>query len=113
MPSAVHGRSHHALGRRDYRGPEGSEKEILLHSDNPRFCSEGLRSLLWSLRMFDVYLSNKHDLLVVRRGLPVPLNGRPGKWRKSKKVIRVSNEIASAVERQGYYMRKLRTVTKR
>ena len=32
-----------------------------------------------------------------------------GTWRKSKKRVRkVSDEISSALQRQGYYMRKLR-----
>ena len=35
--------------------------------------------------------------------------GEQGKWRKSKKrVIKVSDEIRSTLQRQGYYMRKLR-----
>ena len=58
--------------------------------------------------MFDVYLNNRRDLLVVRKGLPIPLGRAPGKWRKSKKkVVKVSDEIRSAVQRQGYYVRKL------
>lgn len=58
--------------------------------------------------MFDVYLSEKRDLLVVSRGLPIPV-GMLGRWRKSKKkVVKVSDEIKSAVKRQGYYVRKLR-----
>ena len=58
--------------------------------------------------MFDVYLSGKRDLLVVRKGLPVP-TGKSGRWRKSKKkVLKVSDEIKSAVQREGYYLRKLR-----
>ena len=58
--------------------------------------------------MFDVYLNGKRDLLVVRKGLPVP-TGQSGRWRKSKKkVLKVSDEIKSAVQRQGYYVRKLR-----
>ena len=58
--------------------------------------------------MFDVYLSGKRDLLVVSRGLPIP-DGKSGRWRKSrKKVVKVSDEIKSAVQRQGYYVRKLR-----
>jgi hypothetical protein len=58
--------------------------------------------------MFDVYLNGKRDLLVVRKGLPVP-TGKSGRWRKSKKkVLKVSDEIKSAVQRQGYYVRKLR-----
>lgn len=59
--------------------------------------------------MFDVYLSDKRDLLVVRKGFPVPLGGTSGRWHKRrKKVLKVSNEIELTVQRQGYYMRKLR-----
>lgn len=59
--------------------------------------------------MFDVYLSDKHDLLVVRKGIPIPLVGTLGRWRKrKKKVLKVSDEIKSTVQRQGYYMRKVR-----
>ena len=59
--------------------------------------------------MVDVYLSDKRDLLVVKRGFPMPLLGAPGKWRKSKKrVVKVSDEISSALQRQGYYTRKLK-----
>ena len=57
--------------------------------------------------MFDVYLSYRRDLLIVRKGssLPISVSGR---WRKRKrKVISVSGEIRSAIERQGYYMRKV------
>jgi hypothetical protein len=58
--------------------------------------------------MFDVYLNDRRDLLVVRKGLPIPLGRRPGKWRKRKtKVVKVSDEIRSAVQSQGYYVRKL------
>jgi len=57
--------------------------------------------------MFDVYLNERRDLLVVSKGLPIPPH-KSGRWRKSKKkVLRVSDEIKSAVQRQGYYMRKL------
>ena len=56
----------------------------------------------------DVYFNTKRDLLVVKKGFPVPLIGASGKWRKSKKrVIKISDEIRSALQRQGYYMRKL------
>lgn len=52
--------------------------------------------------MFDVYLSDKHDLLVVRKGLPIPLVGTLGRWRKrKKKVLKVGDEIKSTVQRQG------------
>nr|WP_080664176.1 hypothetical protein [Bradyrhizobium elkanii] len=57
--------------------------------------------------MFDVYLSERRDLLVLSKGLPIPTH-KSGRWRKSKKkVLKVSDEIKSAVQRQGYYMRKL------
>jgi hypothetical protein len=61
--------------------------------------------------MFDVYLNNRRDLLVVRKGLPIPLGSSSSKWRKSKKrVVMVSEEIRQAVQRHGYYMRKLRAL---
>jgi hypothetical protein len=54
-------------------------------------------------------LNTRRDLLVVTKGSPIPRIAPPGKWRKSKKrVVKVSEEIRSALERQGYYMRKLR-----
>jgi len=57
----------------------------------------------------DVYLNTRRDLLVVKKGGAMPPFASPGKWRKSKKrVFKVSDEIRSALERQGYYMRKLR-----
>jgi hypothetical protein len=58
--------------------------------------------------MFDVYLSDKRDLLVVRSGYPIPNGGASGRWRKQKKrVTLVSEEIRRAVQRQGYYIRKV------
>lgn len=58
--------------------------------------------------MFEIYLSDKCDLLVVRKGFRIPLLSTSGRWRKrSKKVLDVSDEIKSAVQRQRYYMRKL------
>ena len=59
--------------------------------------------------MFDVYLSNRRDLLVVRKGSLIPLGDRSAKWRKSKKrVASVSEEIRQAIAKQGYYMHRLR-----
>jgi hypothetical protein len=59
--------------------------------------------------MFDVYLNGRRDLLVVRRGFPIPVGAASGKWRKSKKrVVCVSEEISIAVQRRGYYMRRLK-----
>jgi hypothetical protein len=63
--------------------------------------------------MFDVYLNTKRDLLVVRNGLPIPLPDASGSWRKKKKVASVSDDIKLAVQRQGYYMRKLTDSKKR
>jgi hypothetical protein len=57
--------------------------------------------------MFDVYLNHRRELLVVRKGSKILL-GAKGKWRKrNKKVVSVSEEIGLAVQRQGYYLRKL------
>jgi hypothetical protein len=56
---------------------------------------------------FEVYLNDRRDLLVVEKGTPPPLIGPSGKWRKKKGVLKVSDEIRSAVQRQGYYLRKL------
>ena len=67
---------------------------------------------LGGLRMFDVYLNTKRDLLIVRNGLPIPLPDASGRWRKKKKVASVSEDIKLAVERQGYYMRKLTDLKK-
>ena len=59
----------------------------------------------------DVYLSTRRDLLVVKKGSPIPRVAVPGSWRKSKKrVVKVSEEIKSAIQAHGYYMRKLRDV---
>jgi len=58
--------------------------------------------------MVDVYFNTKRDLLVVKKGFPMPPIGEQGKWRKSKRVIKVSDEIRSALHRQCYYVRKLR-----
>ena len=52
-------------------------------------------------------------MLIVRKGLPFPLGSPSYKWRKSKKrVVMVSEEIRLAVQRQGYYMRKLKNLRK-
>jgi hypothetical protein len=57
--------------------------------------------------LFDVYFNEKRELLVVSKGSPMPPVGQARKWRKSKKrVTKVSNEIRTTVDRQGYYMRR-------
>jgi hypothetical protein len=83
---------------------------LLLYSCNAlpvrrRYADVGLGSTT----MFDVYLNDKRDLLVVRKGLSIPIGDTSTKWRKSKKrVVSVSEEIRQAVEKQGYYLRGLR-----
>ena len=57
--------------------------------------------------MYDVYLGGKNDLLVIRRGLPIPAK-LGGNWRKKKRTVRsVSERIRDDVEKRGYHWRKL------
>jgi len=64
--------------------------------------------------MFEVYINERRHLLVLEKGTPIPLIDASGKWRKKKKrVLKVSDEIRSAVQRQGYYLRKLSGAGKR
>ncbi|MGY8668956.1 hypothetical protein Q3C01_42255 [Bradyrhizobium sp. UFLA05-109] len=59
--------------------------------------------------MYDVYRNHKCDLLVVSKGSAIPMISSRIKWRKSRRrVFRVSDEIKSAVQRDGYYVRTLR-----
>lgn len=63
---------------------------------------------------FDVYFSEKRDLIVVSRGAPLPPLGLARKWRKSpRRAIRVSKEIEAAVAKQGYYMRRVGNLPRR
>ena len=58
--------------------------------------------------MYDVYLNEKRDrLLVVAKGQPIPIIGSPGRWRKKKGAVAVSHEIKLALERDGFYWRRL------
>jgi hypothetical protein len=58
--------------------------------------------------MFDVYLNEKRDrLLVIARGQPIPVVENAGRWRRKKGTLAVSDEIKSAVRRDGFYWRKL------
>jgi len=62
--------------------------------------------------VFDVYRNEKRGFLVLSTGSAIPAVYSQNKWRKSRKrVLKVSDEIKSAVQRQGYYVRSLR-VTK-
>lgn len=59
--------------------------------------------------MFDVYLSNRRDhLLVVAKGQPTAVHRYLGQWRKKKATVAVSDEIKMAIQRDGYYSRRLR-----
>jgi hypothetical protein len=58
--------------------------------------------------MFDVYLNDKGGrLLVIAKGLPIPSIENAGRWRKKKGAVALSDEIKSAVERDGFYWRRL------
>jgi hypothetical protein len=64
--------------------------------------------------MFDVYRNDKRDLLVLSKGTAIPVLGPRNKWSKSRKrVFKVSNEIKSAVQARGYYLRSLRATKER
>ena len=54
--------------------------------------------------MFDVYVRGKSQLLVIRRGAPLPA-GIVGGWRKKRATRTVSDEIIGAVMREGFYTR--------
>ncbi|WP_091880260.1 hypothetical protein [Bradyrhizobium sp. Rc2d] len=63
--------------------------------------------------MFDVYRNGKRDLLVLSTGSAIPGAYSAVKWRKSRKrVLKVSDEIRSTVQREGYYVRTLRVTRK-
>jgi len=64
--------------------------------------------------MFDVYLNDKRGLLlVVPKGGVIPVVGTSDRWRKKKRtVVSVSDEIRLAVQRDGYYRRRLREIVK-
>src|SRR6516225_8112728 len=60
-------------------------------------------------RLFDVYLNdNRAQLLVVAKGQSIPIRWRSGRWQRKKAAVTVSNEINMAIQRDGYYSRKLR-----
>jgi hypothetical protein len=64
--------------------------------------------------VFDVYRNDKRDFLVLSTGSAVPVLGSRNKWRKSRKrVLKVSDEIKTAVQAQGYYVRSLRATKER
>lgn len=64
--------------------------------------------------MFDVYRNDKRELLVLRNGSAIPVVYSQNKWHKSRRrILKVSHEIKSAVQRQGYYLRSLRVTKER
>ncbi|SCB56015.1 hypothetical protein GA0061098_10668 [Bradyrhizobium shewense] len=64
--------------------------------------------------MFDVYRNDKRELLVLSNGSAIPVVCSQNNWRKKRKrVLKVSDEIKSAVQRQGYYVRSLRVTKER
>ena len=58
--------------------------------------------------MFDVYLNEKRDLLVVSKGRSIATGKSGNGASPGRKVLKVSDEVKSAVQRQGFYVRKLR-----
>ena len=54
--------------------------------------------------MFDIYVRGKGELLVIRRGAPLPA-GLAGGWRKKRAARAVSAEISGVVMREGFYTR--------
>nr|WP_271601514.1 hypothetical protein [Bradyrhizobium sp. CCBAU 45384] len=65
--------------------------------------------------MFDVYRRNgTSDLLGLELGSPIPAAYSGKRWRKSRRrILKVSDEIKSAVQRRGYYVRSLRSTKDR
>jgi hypothetical protein len=56
--------------------------------------------------MFDVYLSDKRDrLLVIPKGVTIPVDET--RWHKKRSVVSVSERIKLAIQRDGYYRRRL------
>ena len=51
--------------------------------------------------MFDVYVRGKSQLMVVRRGAPLPADLVRG-WRKKRAARNVSEEISRTVKREGF-----------
>jgi len=58
--------------------------------------------------MFDVYINDKRELLVVSSGSKQVIPVQAAKWRKRKKrVKKVSVEIALSIKSKGFYLRRL------
>ena len=80
----------------------------MLRLGNPYASYLAIRSAAFGrAAITDVYLNTRRELLVVKKGCSIPAVAAAGSWRKKRKrVVRVSEEIESAVQTRGYYMRK-------
>ncbi|QPF88340.1 hypothetical protein IC762_30020 [Bradyrhizobium genosp. L] len=56
--------------------------------------------------MFDVYIDDRNNLLIVARGGPVPEKER-GAWRKKRSVRSVSDRIRDDISAAGFHRRNL------
>jgi hypothetical protein len=57
--------------------------------------------------VFDVYLDKRRNLLVLKKGAPIPPAWSSGTWRKcNRRAVAVSDEIEFTIRTQGYYLRK-------
>jgi hypothetical protein len=54
---------------------------------------------LGATAMFDIYINDRRDLLVVRKGYPIPVAGASGRWRKSKKNVGAAIQFSSFCHR--------------
>ena len=79
----------------------------MLRLGNPTLLLSDKVSRFERAAIMDVYLNTRRELLVVKKGCSIPAVAAAGSWRKKRKrVVRVSEEIESAVQTRGYYMRK-------
>lgn len=61
---------------------------------------------------FDVYLSDRRDhLLVVAKGQSIPIHQSLARWYKKRAAAAVSEEIRIAVQKDGYYSRRIRKLS--
>lgn len=64
-------------------------------------------------KVFNVYRNGNRDLVVLSTGSAIPGPYSANTWRKSRRrILKVSDEIRSTVQRQGYYVRSLRVTKK-
>src|SRR3974390_1304255 len=87
---------------------DGSARAVAFQSppfSRAEVCSDGALQG----RMFDVYLNDSRaQLLVVAKGQSIPIQWRSGRWQRKKAAATVSDEIKMAIQRDGYYSRRLR-----